>query len=152
MTTIAYRDGIMAADSAVSNPDSGMLIGRTPNKVIRLPSGALYGSAGDLDDRLLLAMIFDVKTPDDLPDPVALSEIKQSIDAIFVFPDRRVFAVSTNERACATMLEGEFFALGSGGDIAIGAMAAGASAYQAVEIACEWNSWTRPPIVTVTFE
>ena len=41
----------------------------------------------------------------------------------------------------------KFFAWGSGREIALGAMAHGASAYEAVEIACDLDVYSRKPVV-----
>jgi hypothetical protein len=66
MTTICYRAGIMAGDYAWSDSEVNVFFSRS-NKIHRLPSGALYGGSGDVDDRALVAKLFDVVDPDNLP-------------------------------------------------------------------------------------
>jgi len=44
-------------------------------------------------------------------------------------------------------IDHEFFAIGSGAAIALGAMAFGASAEVAVEIACRYDTCSGPPVV-----
>jgi hypothetical protein len=43
-------------------------------------------------------------------------------------------------------LEAEFYARGAGAELAIGAMAMGARADQAVEIACRYSVWCEGPV------
>jgi hypothetical protein len=45
-----------------------------------------------------------------------------------------------------------FFAVGSGSELALGAMAVGASAERALEIACEYDNGTKGPVETLRFE
>ena len=64
MTVIAYRDGMMAADSCWSDNHendscSGLIFSHAP-KLRRLSSGALYGGAGASDDRELVALLDNV--------------------------------------------------------------------------------------------
>lgn len=47
-------------------------------------------------------------------------------------------------------LEGRFFAIGSGAKLALAAMEMGASARRAVEIACKYDLYSRPPIRSAT--
>ena len=42
----------------------------------------------------------------------------------------------------------QFYAVGSGCKVALGAMSMGASAAQAVEVACRWDPYCAPPIVS----
>lgn len=146
MTVIAYRAGIMAGDSCWANSSTGT-IDNLQNKMQRLKSGLLYGGAGDCDDRKLLTMLHRVKTPAQLPTAEKLKEIADSINALLVFPSGDVFYLDTGaEDGAVCPVQTLFAAVGSGRQIAIGAMAAGATAYSAVQITCQHNVYCRPPI------
>lgn len=133
MTTIAYKDGVLACDSAWS--DDNRIIG-TFTKIRRFDTGVLYGAAGGGDDRDLLNLLHNVTDPNDLPSIAALWEIQGDFSALMVFSDSRVFLITTAEDDCGVCQVSTPAAVGSGKLIAYGAMDAGADAVRAVEIAC----------------
>lgn len=151
MTTIAYRDGVMAGDSAYT--DDCRIVGLGP-KVIRFKH-VLYGGAGDADDRVLVSILKKVKTPADLPSVKVLRKFEQDLDALIVFRDGRTFSLYAAAKAGAQHGLHEIFypfaSIGSGRDVALGAMAAGASAERAVEISCEHTTYSCPPVTSVQF-
>jgi hypothetical protein len=149
MTTIAYRDGILACDSCWSD-DSLVVLSQT--KILRLRSGALYGAAGHVDDRALVAALQDASGPADLPSHEDLYEMKTEIRALLIFPDGSVFMIDAKEPCAGVTPLGPFAAVGSGGRVAMGAMAMGASAEQAVEIACRLDTYCRLPIHTLALK
>lgn len=63
-----------------------------------------------------------------------------------VLPDGRVF-YGSDSLHLAGPLEADYFAIGSGMMAAYGALAMGASAERAVEIACENDVWSGLPVV-----
>ncbi len=136
MTTIAYRDGIMAADSKIS--DRGCYVGST-QKIFRADDGTIGGMAGCLGDLgifrdwLLSGRVGPCEFMDD------------SSEALFVTPDGRVWNAFHGGRIFE-ITGPSYFAAGSGFRIALGAMAAGASAAEALRICCDLDSETRTPI------
>lgn len=143
MTTIAYKAGILACDSAWSD-DFKMVAWQ--NKIRRFDTGVLYGSAGAGDDRALLNLLHGIADPNFLPSYDDLAEIKADISALMVFPDGRVFLVNTGEQDPGVMEMSTPCAIGSGRQFAVGAMEAGATAIKAVEIACNRDCGSRGPI------
>lgn len=150
MTTIAWRGDAIVGDSATT--EHGTVISLAP-KVHKLKSGAVVGYAGDADSRALHKLLEKVKKPDDLPSVAKLRELKQDHTALILFPSGKVFAIDVgNDKAdyCGVcQIVAEYYAIGSGGLVAMAAMAAGATAMKAVSIACDLDVHTRAPI---TFE
>jgi ATP-dependent protease HslVU (ClpYQ) peptidase subunit len=143
MTTIAYKDGVLACDSAWS--EDSRIIGLI-TKIKRLDTGVLYGAAGAGDDRALLTLLQKVREPDDLPSCDDLWNIHSDISALVVFPDQSVYLVYTGSEDCGVMPLGEPAAVGSGKWLAIGAMEAGKSAVDAVKIACKRDCHSKGPV------
>jgi ATP-dependent HslUV protease subunit HslV len=155
MTTICYRSGTLASDSGVFHPERNLHEGAT-QKVFQLAGGLLYAGAGDADDRAVRALLDGVRSPDQLPSAKDLLATGCDINAVVIFPDGQVYTVACNApdeeddagtwSAEIILLRAPYLALGSGREIALGALWAGKSAEQAVEAACEHNVWTRGPV------
>jgi hypothetical protein len=160
VTVIAYRSGVMACDSCwASNGTQNV----SATKIIRLSSGGLLGSAGDNDIRALVNLVDKIRSPSQLPSRRSLAETRISCEALLAFKSGDVWMISTGghddagypidddaDYGCwpaATI--GGYAAAGSGADYALAAMDAGASARQAVEIACRRNIHCRLPVHTV---
>lgn len=133
MTVVAYRDGIMCADSRTTQGNT--IIGTT-TKIHRLDSGALFGVAGDEESRELHRLVNKVKTSNKLPSSKELKELGQTYTALLVFPSGEGwrFDIGRNdedgEYGSVTRL-GVYAAVGSGANFALGALDIGASAYAA---------------------
>lgn len=125
MTTIVYRNGVMASDSAVT--DSGGMVGET-DKVFRV-RGHLVGGCGSLGAVLAFVEWFRAGA-----DPDKRPKMDDAFDTLVVTPEGVV-----NWYDCeliASEFRAPFHAIGSGHKIALGALHMGASARQAVKIAC----------------
>jgi hypothetical protein len=156
MTTIAYRahpgGGVMASDSRCS--ENGLHL-TDCQKVFRLPNGALLGTAGDDDSRLVMALLGKARSPKSLPSREELAATKTDFAGIMVFKTGEVFNIRIEcvERQNSDEWDGgiseirtPFCATGSGWELAIGAMSAGASAEQAVEVACQYDLYSALPV------
>ena len=149
MTIIAYRNGIMACDSCWASISTG-LIDSLQTKISRLEGGVLYGAAGDADDRVVVETFNKIKRPKQIPSVQKLKKMEADVDALLVFPSGDIYSVLTGEKNAECMrIAREFHATGSGHQLALGAMAMGATAVQAVEVACKYNIQCRPPICTL---
>lgn len=126
MTAIAYRDGVMAADNACFR---GNVLSGHINKIHRLPNGDLYAAAGDaamcwyilqclLEERGLPASI----EPDEF-------------GSILVSASDRKVRLMDGRMIMYDAPAAEFYAIGSPCEFLTGALAAGASAEQAVHLA-----------------
>lgn len=162
MTCIAWRAGIMACDSCWTHGDTHVA---SLIKITRLSSGALLGQAGDNDARAMEALLDKIKDPRKLPTKRELAETKDGFCGLLALPGNGGVWVIANapvdevgwpvadsydEREevgvwPATTIGG-YAAVGSGGDYALAAMDAGATAKVAVEIACRRNVNCRPPV------
>ena len=140
MTAIAYRDGIMAADSL--STAGGVVQGVSP-KIIKNRSGDIAGVAGEgsLCANFLQAFI-------DGEEEVFLKSMppasdREGISTIIVRADGQVFH---GYAGGMYPMDALFHADGCAHAMVIGAMAAGASAEEAVRIACEYDTRCRGPI------
>lgn len=143
MTTIAYRAGVMASDSrAYSGYKSS--IGEKV-KIERLKDGTLLGVSSTL--------------------PGAAENIRQWYkdgcpkDTYYALPEKfTLLAVKSNGEAyyaddnlmLSGPLKAEYFAIGSGGDFALGALAFGSTAIEAIQIACKLDVWSEEPFYCLT--
>jgi ATP-dependent protease HslVU (ClpYQ) peptidase subunit len=123
MTTIAYRDGVLAADSREC--DEGIVVDNRCTKVFRLPDGRLFAAAGSSEDgyRLLIALQKN-HTPPSLEE---VSAILVLLNGTFWLYEGNVWRVQ----------KGKFYALGTGAPFAYAAMKAGADARKAAAIGAE---------------
>jgi len=122
MTTVAYKDGILAADGRVTAHDD-LVSTDEDEKVFKLEDGSLFSAAGDVEDceDLLEALRNGGDTPE-----------LDDIEALWIKPDGSVYRF---ERKRWSKQRGKYFALGSGAGYALAAMDAGADALKAVKIA-----------------
>lgn len=129
-------------------------------KIKRLSSGALIGAAGDNDSRAIFELVDKVKSPDKLPTREQLASTKTDFAGLIAFPKGGVWQIMTGKHDDAgypadddedfgiwqATTMGGYAAIGSGADYALAAMDAGASAKDAVLIACRRGLSCRPPV------
>jgi 20S proteasome alpha/beta subunit len=128
VTTVAYKDGVMAADKMASR--DGLRAGNV-TKVFKR-KGYLIGFSGRVDVAALLLRWFENGAKEDeFPGPGSDDELDYSM--IVVTPKG---VVMFYERfPIPIIMDGEYFAIGSGRDFAIAAMYMGCDAVRAVEVA-----------------
>jgi ATP-dependent protease HslVU (ClpYQ) peptidase subunit len=151
MTTCAYKDGVLATDSCWTWGDT-----QTTSliKVRRLSSGALLGGAGDNDDRAVVALLDKIKTFERLPSKAELAATRTRFAGLLVLPRGKVVMIDIEpmdegyNHYDAQVWEANrgFAAIGSGSHYALGAMAAGKGAKEAVAIACRLDINSKPPV------
>lgn len=125
MTTIAYRDGILAADGRTTMGET--IFTDHTKKIIRLSDGALFALCGEV---AYVQPMLDALEDDD----VDLPEAKGEFTAVVVEKDGKL-------RVYEGMggwinVDAPYAAFGSGDEYALGAMDMGASAEEAVRISC----------------
>lgn len=136
MTTIAYRDGIMAADSMITRNDEWIMPYSAP-KITRLQDGSLCGFAGNFFKQdAFLKWLGDPTAP--RPD------LETDCAALVVNLDGSVWMY---QYVGGVRLEGPFFAVGSGSVPALAAMHMGADAGRAVAIAARLDNATGGNII-----
>lgn len=124
MTIIAYKGGILAADSWVLQGD--LICGET-RKLYSVPEdrgGGWIAASGATSraNAMIEAVINGTDRPDD-----------EGITVMWVKADQSVWAV---EKETIFEIVAPFHAIGSGAHAAMGAMQAGATAIEAVQAAC----------------
>lgn len=155
MTTIVYRDGIMAADSRAYRGDS-IMIG-TKVKLHRICSGrragTLFGCTsrdvgiGDVVFRWFAGGMQG--GTERLKDRLALIS-EPGFAALAVHRDGS--ATFINGTGLPTRVKAPFYAIGSGEQYAFGALASGKSAVDAVLIACQFDRLSAPPVYVATHD
>jgi hypothetical protein len=151
MTTIAAKDGVMACDSCWT--DSNGLYGTSLTKIIRLKSGALLGEAGDVDNRAVVKLLQGCKTFDQLPTALELAATCANSTSLLMLSNGEMASIYIGRIDGTTAYEASVWkvnrggaAVGSGAQVALGAMDSGKSARQAVEIACRRDVNSKPPV------
>ncbi|HYE00929.1 MAG TPA: hypothetical protein VEH84_16215 [Alphaproteobacteria bacterium] len=137
MTTIAYRDGIMAADSQVTGGD---VVRGTAKKIFRINDLLVACCGGSDEAEEFRQWLRAGAAQGDRPrfrDDSRFSAMTVDADG----------AVNIWNKFCVPQLaDAPFHALGSGNELALGAMAFGASAEQAVNVACSLDIYSGGPI------
>ena len=137
MTCIAYKSGFLASDSAVT--EDGSLCG-SMIKITRAPDGSMAGACGGASS---LAMFLNWVHKGRHGAKPNVAEDKD-FSGLFIAPTG---IVSTYEAPMYPfIMANDFYAFGSGADVAMGAMAAGVNAIKAVKIACKFNVYCSEPI------
>ena len=135
MTTVAYSKFTMASDSSCFIGQTHILSMR---KVWRI-GGGLVGCAGDVADILkFVRWLKDGADEDEYPEMA-------SMEAIVVNPDGAARAYE-NGHSQGMPIRDPYCAIGSGRDVALGAMYAGAGARTAVQAAIRHTGQYKPPV------
>lgn len=145
MTTIAYRDGVLAADSRMTREGGDSGSGdwvHSCNKIYRVFAGtedvALIATAGENGPGELFVEQYSERklVREDFAD-ADFECLVLNREGLFLY-----------DKWCRpTRIEQKFFAIGSGAKAALGAMYAGVSSVTAVEIACHIDPYTALPVV-----
>lgn len=121
MTTIAYRDGVLAGDTRETVGEA--IVSDNIRKVFKMSDGRLFAGVGSAEQcDILLNAVRKHKTPEGL----------NEIEAVLVYPDGTVWV--TEGKVWMKRPKKDYIGLGTGGVAALAAMDAGATAVQAVRI------------------
>ena len=136
MTIICFKDGVLAADSSVT--EDGMAYGLM-RKIIRSPKGILAGAAGDASaiSPFLRWVSLGMKAR-------GKPKIEGDLDGMVIYQNGEISFFESN--LVPFKVSSPFHAVGSGQQMGIGAMAADKSAVEAVEIVCQRIVTCRGPI------
>lgn len=129
MTTIAWKDGILAADKQVT---WGNQKSRMSYKVI-VGEASVYAITGDLSRGL--RFVADLESGSE-------KRTKLKDTTVIEFDKKTGKIKSWEDRHVALPIEVKFWADGSGGQFAMGAMEVGATAEEAVKAAAKHDSFT----------
>lgn len=130
MTIICYRDGVIAADNAVF---LGNIRVGSFRKIASRDDGALAAAAGttSICERFNVWFVNGCQSPFDPKDE------DKDFSAIIVHPDGHVQRMGYQGDEFS--IEASFYAIGFPQDFALGAMAAGATAEEAVRLCLQWH-------------
>ena len=145
MTTVAYKDGIMVSDTCISR--GGIRLCKYENKVGRGFGGSIWGFSGDLSVQPYF--VAWVQHEDNMNYRVQIpSKLIGEFECIHVTPDGKIYLVSRTN--LVYMKNVKFAAVGSGSLLALGAMEQGATAAEAVRIACKHDGFSRLPLKKIS--
>lgn len=140
MSTIAYRNGIMAADTRAYGGRGEPTPGRKV-KVHRLDDGSIVGVSTatlGLSERFV-AWLRAGANPKEF-------DAKFDMRAVMVKPSGQLYVADDTPYFSGPM-ETDYYAIGSGAGYAMGAMAMGATAEEAVRVACEHDPHSGMPLM-----
>lgn len=136
MTTIVYRDGVLAADTRAYS-GSAQPIGNK-QKIFKIKGGSCFGvstPAPGLTEEIL-NWFLELKNMDHEP---VLHD--RSFDMLEIDKDGQVWFYHNSFRPTGP-ITADYYAIGSGAEYAMGAMAMGADAVDAVAAASHHDVWT----------
>jgi ATP-dependent HslUV protease subunit HslV len=140
MTTVAYRDGVMAADSSCWE---GSTNAHSVRKVWKIRK-CLIGCSGNMSDiHAFVRWIKDGAIEEEYP------RMKQ-LAAIVATSDGKVCSFESGSFHPIPVV-GKYCSVGSGADVALGAMHHGATAVEAIRAARHHNEATKGRIITVKY-
>jgi len=149
MTTIAYRDGVIAADTQETWDDGSF----TPcKKIYRISSsdaeidGHIVALAGGSYSAEVFLEWYENGDWNDPPDLVNL-DADEDFEALVVKNDGTLW--TCNRLFAFIPIKVDYFAMGSGGKAALGAMAVGATADEAVRAAMKHDCYTGGKVQTL---
>jgi ATP-dependent protease HslVU (ClpYQ) peptidase subunit len=140
MTTIAYRAGKLAYDTQMS---CGTLIRRV-HKAWKFKDGSLFAISGSVYDSLKIKRWAESGYKGKGP----TIEETTSVECMHVRHDG-VYLIDGD--LVLLPVSGDFHAIGCGGGVALGAMAHGATALEAIQTAAEFDAGTSGPFHVLTF-
>jgi ATP-dependent protease HslVU (ClpYQ) peptidase subunit len=120
VTTIAYRDGVLASDSRLTLGE--VICTDKCKKIWRLADGGLFGASGNNESGLIVLKALQKDTP--------LPKLDGEMYAIHIRPNGRIYV---SEGRLWDHWPEAFIACGSGQQAALAAMRSGADAVTAVK-------------------
>lgn len=140
MTAIAYRGGVLAADSLTLGSDTVRGYSR---KIVRSEKGTLGAACGLAGTAQMFRRWVETGRIDEwieagFPDSLPVNSERNQFGALIVTAQARVICVDW--QGMAVEIDAPFYAEGGAEVFLIGAMAAGASAEEAVAIAIKYDT------------
>lgn len=145
MTTIAYRGGILAADTCVTV--NGSKLGGVVKVWRRPEDGALAGAAGSAGFAAAFRKWFLTPEKDRGKPPEPKSDDRMFDRGVVFYEGGRI---EVHEAGGPFEVSAPYYAFGNGSDIALGAMFAGADARTAIAAAVKHNPYTFGEITVLT--
>lgn len=137
MTTIAYRNGILAADTQMTISN----VAYKTSKIKRLNKNTAIACAGSGADEYRARQHFSLPDWKDHEPP----KVKSNFECVLINKGQPYFCVGN---LFPIKMEHDYYAIGSGGNFAMAGMATGLSAEEAVQFASELCLYTNDIIET----
>ena len=147
MTTIAFRDGVMAADSQETLGDNKANCKKLFKKKDETGKKVIIGTAGGSFTGMIYVDHFG--SGKKRPDEISYMYEDEDFHNL-IWDGKKLFEVNWMWRPI--QVHSRFFAIGSGAGAALGAMHMGATAREAVVIAKKIDNYTGGPVITATLE
>lgn len=137
MTVIAYRDGVISADSQETHSD-----GRKAHctKLFKV-RGTVIATAGDSYTGLIFIDWFDRGARmEDAPD-LSMVTIDEDFECLVLEDQDNIYTINRFFQKYPTEMLDGFCAIGCGAAYAMAAMEMGADAKKAVQVACKYDAY-----------
>jgi hypothetical protein len=145
MTTIAYRDGVMASDTGMTM--RGSRCGRA-TKIVRASDGRLIGACGSCSGaEAFKTWALDPNYRDYEPPANPIKDEQPDWSGLIAHPDGQIEVFDGGESS--HKFAADYYAAGSGRPEALGAMFMGATAEQAVRAAMAHDHGTWGDVLTL---
>ena len=141
MTTIVYKNGILAADTreTVNN------VARRCSKLFKSGKDIIATAGDSYSGMVFVNWWMAGAREEDKPDLTNL-DFEEDFECL-VWTKGKLWSVNRLFELVEINLDDHpYYAVGSGSNVALGALAMGASAKRAVEIACEYDVFTGLPV------
>lgn len=147
MTTIAYRDKVMAGDGLVSD-DTGHIWTKNCVKVWRLSDGSLFGTAGDSEAGHRLHLAAEAAAANGNAQGLKFPHFADGIDvaALLVTPDGKIWL---SEGSAWEQWPDDYAAIGNGRRCALTALRLGHTVKEAVQAGIEGDCFSGGLITVV---
>lgn len=146
MTTIVYRDGVLAADSRAYS--GARHSGGQKAKIFITDRGTLIGCSTNQPGLAEAFARWRMMSTDSMEFEF---DKEPSFSALEILPDGR-WLLFEDSLFPSGPISGDFIAVGSGAEYALGALSLGATAVAAVEVAAGFDVWTGCPYHILTLE
>lgn len=137
MTTIVYRDGILAADTQMTISN----VAYKTSKIKRLNKTTVIACAGSAEDEHKARQHFSGPNWRDVEAP----QVKKNFECLLIVKGQPHFCVGN---LYPIKMEHDYYALGSGGNFAMAGLSTGMTAEEAVQFASEMCIYTNDIIET----
>lgn len=129
-------------------------------KLFKLKSGAILGTAGESDAREIIALLDTCETEVDLPSRLSLSMCRAEFCGLLWLPDRTLWSVDIIQdehqheiwNASVVQVKGKIAAVGCGADNALGVLALGGTAVESVKSAIKLDVFCGGPVQRMTLD
>jgi len=146
MTTIVFRDGVLAFDSRITADT--LLFGHSIKG--KITKEFMVAAAGSMQDVQAFIDWVCLGYTEESKRKFGLADREVEVEGIVVTKKGEVYVF--DNRLYPYQITAPFIALGSGAHIAIGAMAMGANSYRAVKIASLYDTATGGDVKVLAFK